>query len=135
MTTISWTNEYAVDIRKIDNQHKSIIDHINVLYDAMMNNKGHDELGEILEKLTVYAGNHYRTEEIYMISYGFTDIDLHRIEHRTFIRQLELFKNRYKDGNAVLTSEFILYLKQWILKHIQGSDKSLSIFLKNFGIQ
>jgi len=135
MTTISWTNEFAIDIRKIDNQHKELINHINVLYDAMMNNKEHGELTEILEKLTVYAANHYRTEEVYMISYGYSDIDIHRVEHRTFIRQLELFKNRYRDGNAVLTIEFILYLKQWLLKHIEGSDKTLGKFLKNFGIQ
>jgi hemerythrin len=135
MTTISWINDYAINIEKIDNQHKELMDKINLLYDAFINSKEYEEIVEILEKLSVYAGKHYRTEEIYMISYGYANIDIHRIEHRNFIRQVELFKNRFKNGVATLTVEFIMFLKQWLVKHMEGSDKTLGRFLKDFGIE
>lgn len=130
MAIIHWSEEYAIHIEKIDNQHKGMIDYINSLYDAMLNKEKNNILENVLEKLTIYTVNHFKTEENLMIEYSYTDYETHKGEHQNFILQIKSFKEKYKKGESRITVELTIFLKNWLTNHIKASDKILGSYIE-----
>jgi hemerythrin len=59
----------------------------------------------------------------------YRDIDIHKISHQTFIRQLETFQQRFDNGEDVAL-ELANMLQNWLLKHIVDDDKSYCATVK-----
>ena len=61
-TFFKWDDSLSVQIPEIDNQHQKLIEIINSLYDAFMNQALSERVNEIIKDLTDYAGYHFTTE-------------------------------------------------------------------------
>ena len=68
MPLITWTDNLSVNHTEIDNQHKKLVDLINILFDAMKAGKGTDVLNKIFAELTSYTIYHFTYEEKLMES-------------------------------------------------------------------
>ena len=65
----------------------------------------------------------------YFKQYNYTETEAHIREHKSFIAELEEIKDRVKRHKMVLPVELGNFLGEWLLKHINGSDKKyLSLF-------
>ena len=51
MVLFTWNAQYSVGVRELDAQHKTLVDLLNVLYDAMNSGKSNEVLGKIINKL------------------------------------------------------------------------------------
>jgi len=69
---IDWSEEYSVNIKKFDQQHKKLFDLINFLNDSLIRNEDDDILEQILSDLIDYTFVHFKEEEKY-----FTSSNLH----------------------------------------------------------
>lgn len=132
-TVIPWKSEYETGISEVDNQHKQLVDILNKLYEAMSVGKGKDVLESIFNELTSYTITHFSSEEKYMVVYAFPDTQNHKAQHKKLIEEVTRFKNDYANGNSKISINLANYLKNWILNHIQGSDKQMGKYLKDKG--
>lgn len=129
---VLWEDEYSVKLDEIDNQHKKLISILNELYTAYMEKKHQSIIKDILAKMTNYTINHFATEEKYFKKFNYFDAEKHIEEHKVFVDQVSEFQEKYKQNSKALTFEIILFLQDWITKHIIGSDKKyIDCFLKN----
>ncbi|MFH0734676.1 MAG: bacteriohemerythrin [bacterium] len=135
MALISWTNEYAVNISIIDNQHKTLIALINILHDKMKQGKGKLILDVVLTELTEYTIYHFSTEEELFRKYNYQETKAHLIEHNKLLEEVTKIKNNFDSGNTVITLELMNFLKNWLENHILKSDKKYSSFLKSKGVE
>jgi hemerythrin len=134
MAIIPWKEEYALNIAKIDEQHQKLVGYINQLYDAMLIGNGEEAVGEILEGLTIYTVNHFRTEERLMFTHGYSDYQLHKTQHDELEMQVLDFRNKTVDGNPRIVIELAEFLKKWLINHIAASDKIMGRYLKGKGV-
>ena len=77
----------------------------------------------ILDEMIDYAANHFLTEETYMINIDFPGYIFHRNEHISFKEKVCDFQNRVVSGDYQVANEILEFLKQWLVNHIQKTDR------------
>ena len=134
MALLTWTGDFSVKINDIDNQHMKLVNLINDLHSAMKEGKGKEVLGKIIRELVSYTKYHFTFEEKLLTQHKFPGYSLHRTEHEEFTNKVSGFENDYKQGKAVLSQEVLLFLKDWLVNHIKGTDKNYSAYLNSAGV-
>jgi hemerythrin len=120
---IGWTPECSLNLKEIDDQHQELVRLINELHQGMMERKSQQILGDIINGLIAYTKTHFLTEEKYFIEFGYNEAVIHKKEHRDFVSKVSDFKKDFDRGKMMLSMEIMNFLKDWLVKHIQGSDK------------
>ncbi len=136
MTTFKWSKSYSVDIPEIDEQHKQIIDFLNQLDRAKKDRTEKETIENIANSLIEYARNHLECEERYMKEYAYPDSEEHLKEHKEFRRKIkainrEVQSNGHNPGGILKAS---IMLQQWLMWHIQETDRPLGEYLKQQGV-
>jgi hemerythrin len=135
MATINWTEALSVGIDSIDYQHKKLIDIINSFYDQVDQGSQKEKMLELIKSLKNYTVFHFSGEERLMKQINYPDFKNHKIEHDKFIATILDFEERYKNGKFILTVEVTNFIKDWISKHIMGTDKKYTDFFIKNGIK
>jgi hemerythrin len=129
---IKWNDKYSVNISLIDEQHKKLFELINKANIAEALNNNTKDVLAILDQMTEYALKHFETEEHYMKEFNFPGYQPHRSEHIDFTNTAIDYKNRVVGGDYQIINEILEYLKQWLVNHIQVTDKKyIECFKKN----
>lgn len=124
---ISWTENLAVGINTIDEQHKTLFEKANQMFEAGKNGKSKEVIAEILDFLTEYTQKHFSDEEKYMRSINYPEYDLQKNAHAGFIAELEKIKKDYQEsgGSIVLIINANQMIVDWLTKHISYEDKKI----------
>ncbi len=134
MPLFQWTPELSVNVKEIDNQHKQLVNLINLLHDSMKSGKGKDVMGKVLNDLTDYTVYHFGTEERLFQKYGYIEYPQHKKEHDDLTKQVLDVKSKFEAGQTTVTIEVMNFLKDWLNNHIKHSDKKYSAFLNSKGV-
>ncbi len=129
---IKWSDKYSVGISIIDEEHKEFIDIINKAIFAKKHNDNPEEIKEVLSEMAKYSQKYFSTEEAYMIKFNLPEYQSHRNEHLDFKDKTIASYNKLVRGDYQIANELLEYLKQWLVNHIQGTDrKYIDCFKKN----
>ena len=129
---IEWSNEYSVGVSVMDEEHKGFIGIINKVIDAKQRNYSQEEVEEILSKLVKFAKEHFKNEEAYMSKFEYPDYLLHYNEHLNFSLHMIIYNNQVINGEYKIMDEVYKYLQEWLVHHIQKTDKKYTkCFNKN----
>ena len=134
MSFMEWKEAYSVNVHEIDGEHKKLIGMINDLHAAMKVGKGKTIISGILRGMIDYATTHFGTEEKYMRVFDFPGYIEHKAEHDAFTDRVLDFQKKYNRGGVVLSFEVMDFLNNWLVMHIQGTDKKYSPFLNMKGL-
>lgn len=126
MSLINWDDSFSVKVAEIDSQHQNLVKLINELNDAMKEGKGKDILGGIINQLITYTATHFKTEENYFARFKYEDSSHHIEEHQNFVTKVTEFKEGFENGKMALSLQVMTFLKEWLTKHIKGSDQKYS---------
>jgi hemerythrin len=131
---IEWNEYYSVNVKLFDEQHRGLIDIINRLEDTLSVDKGSEIPGEVLQSLVDYTHDHFSAEERFMSVFRFPGCEEHKKEHRQmFVMVHEIDKNKMI-GNAHSGRKVVSYLKDWLIWHIEGTDRIYGPFFNSKGI-
>lgn len=132
---VVWSDEYSVGIESIDEQHKRLIDLINQLQTAVHYYTGDEYIDKALDDLVDYTKTHFSYEEGLMEQNGYADFDAHKLEHQAMIDKVsEAIESYHSDPDRAIEG-IIQFLKEWLIAHINGTDKNYSTFLIEKGIK
>jgi hemerythrin len=126
-----WKPQYSVHIVSIDGQHQNLFRTAGELYAAMSAGQGKAALSKILDRLVQYTSVHFAHEERLMRLSDYPDLAAHRAEHEALTRQVLEFQADFQAGRAAMTVQVLHFLKDWLEKHIAGSDQKYVPYLKN----
>jgi hemerythrin len=129
-----WSDTYSVKIGIIDMQHKNLVNILNELHQAMVSGQGKQYLGKVLSDLIKYTQVHFKTEESFMQSHQYPEYTYHQSEHDHLTRTVLDFQGKFQRNEVGLTIELMEFLKDWLVKHILGSDKKYGPFLNAHGV-
>jgi hemerythrin-like metal-binding protein len=131
---VDWSENYSVGISEIDEQHKKLVDIINDLFDAFLKQESQKIIGKIIEDLVEYTIYHFKSEEQFFEKHHYSGTEAHIAEHDAFTEQIRKFSEEFNAGKVTVSDEVMTYLKEWLIKHIIGSDKRYSYDFKRRGI-
>ncbi len=134
MALLTWDSSYSVGVKAIDEQHKKLFNLINDLFDAMKAGNGKGVIAEIIQELTNYTVYHFGYEEKLFEKFGYPDTAAHNKEHQNFVETVSKFKKEFAEGSVLLSMEVMTFLKNWLQKHIKGTDQHYTVFLNKHGI-
>jgi len=126
-----WSSEYSVGHAEMDEQHKSMLDMINELINAIESDATPETAREMLTKVTDYACSHLVCEEEHLRRWNFPHFDRHKAKHDEFRKkngELHLLINQM--GPEVL-GEILVYLGDWWKDHILESDMNYKEFIQD----
>ncbi len=134
---INWTPDLSVGIDVIDNQHKRIVEYINMLHEARIRGD-RETIERVIEELVDYTLSHFSFEESMMEQARYRFLQPHRRVHELFVRRVSEFQQRFKLGEdvAVVATDMQNALVTWLLNHIKREDMDYAAVVRtNLGEQ
>ena len=120
MPLMEWNEKLSVGITQFDNEHKVLVGMVNDLFDGLIN----------------YTKTHFANEERFMTLHKYPNFEAHKAEHDALAKQVLDVQAKYKSGaSAALSMEVMNFLKNWLVKHIMGTDKTYGPFLNSKGVK
>ncbi len=126
---VEWKDEYSVGIASIDQQHKKLIDLINMLQTTVDYATGEEFERECLAAVVDYTKTHFVYEEELMEKYGYPEFEAHKAQHQEMIDKVDQLLAEYERLPESAMKNTLSFLKQWLIRHINGTDKDYSEFL------
>ncbi len=134
MAVLQWSEDFSVNIKEIDDQHKVLISMINELHEALLAKKGREVQKPIIDKMVAYAKDHFALEENYMRKFNYADYEAHHRSHAVFTQKADELQERLEKVGFVFTVEIINFLRDWLRDHILGVDKKYSRLFNENGL-
>ena len=135
MEFISWNDKLSVGVKIFDEEHKQLISFLNKLNQSILSGSTAKTMGEILANLVRYTRIHFKHEQDYMTAHGYPDYDMHKKEHDSLTTQVAEYNERLKSGKTTYSLELLNFLRDWLTKHIQGSDMNYKNFFISKGVR
>jgi hemerythrin len=135
MALMTWDESFSVGVADLDEQHKKLVGMLNSLNDAMMTGKSKDVLQGLLTELIGYTASHFGSEEKLFAKYEYLETSMHMYEHKKFVQKVLEFEKGFKEGKLMLSIEVRDFLRDWLVKHIMGTDKKYGPFLNSKGVK
>jgi len=104
-----------------ETQHRRLFE----LLDALA---GDADLPAVITELHRYAEEHFAIEEAYMEAVGFPERAAHRQAHDKFRKQLAELSAAGAGGEDT-RAMMAMFLREWLTRHIYGTDKVLESFI------
>ena len=149
---IKWENRFNTGYKRVDDQHKELVNILNKLYILVMNKDISkedvaEELNNIIKDTVDYVAYHFSTEEAIMKAVDYSRFKPHVSKHRNFtnkvLEEVNNYKNgkeidikafnftnkvleevnNYKNGKEIDIKAFTLFLRDWLFDHILIEDK------------
>jgi hemerythrin len=134
MPLLEWNESLRVNVADVDSQHQQLVQMINALHDAMAGGRSKEVMGELIDGLMQYTVIHFGTEEAYFDQFGYPQAEAHKEQHQHFVAQVGDFKQGFDENRLFLSIDVMNFLSEWLVEHIQGSDKAYAPFLKQNGV-
>jgi len=131
---ITWKDEYSVGLDSIDQQHKKLINLINQLTTAVDYSTGEEFEREALSEVVEYTKTHFAYEEGLMEDNGYPDFVAHKAQHKVMLAEVEAVLAEYEEDHDAAMQHALNFLKEWLIIHINGTDKEYSSFLIGKGV-
>jgi len=125
-----WKPEYSVQIPKIDAQHQQLFVLAAELHNAMSQGKGKAVLKQSLARLIEYTKVHFACEEQLMNQYHYPEVVAHKAQHDQLTAQVVDLHKRFLSGETTLTITLMVFLKNWLERHIAASDQQYSVHIR-----
>jgi hemerythrin len=127
-----WSKYLEVGIPEIDQQHKQLVDQMNALYNAIMQNQAQSEITKILGFLNRYIAQHFGYEESCMHRHKCPVADINKQAHGVFISTLKSIEAEVqtKGVSPNLAIRVNKELLDWFGNHISKIDTQLKMSMK-----
>ncbi|MDO8964396.1 MAG: bacteriohemerythrin, partial [Coriobacteriia bacterium] len=87
-------------------------------------------LGGIVDGLIEYTHVHFAAEERFFVAYDYPEAAAHKAQHDEFVTKVTDFRGGLDQGRLMLTLEVMDFLSEWLVGHIQGSDREYVPYLR-----
>lgn len=129
----AWNPTYSVHVRQCDEHHKYLFLLLQVLEGMSDKAECASTVKTVLDELHDYCDYHFKAEERLMEQAQYSGLSVHRDAHRAFTARIaQCRQNQTLSPQA--SAAILEFMKEWIVNHIQGMDRSYSATLNKAGI-
>lgn len=132
---VEWKDDYSVGIDSIDQQHKKLLNLINQLQTAVDYSTGEIFEREALDELVDYTKTHFTYEEGLLRDNDYPEFEAHKRQHEKMFEKVREVLTSYEKDQDTAMSNAAEFLKDWLINHINGTDKEYSDYLIAKGVK
>ncbi len=130
-----WQDTYNIGVAEVDRQHQILVRLINDLHLGIAEKHSDLAIKMALDALIQYTVSHFAFEEEMFDQTQYPDTKAHKAKHKKLLGQINDFVRRVeRGGDATVFDEMLAFLKDWLVKHIHGTDKAYAPHLNKHGI-
>lgn len=118
-----WSDDLSVGVPRMDDQHRVLLRLINRVADLGASGASGAAIRNILNQLVEYTRFHFADEEKLMGSWGYPELEAHHKTHEAFVAEVVGLLERTGSGELIDATSLLRVLKEWLVRHIQGTDK------------
>lgn len=124
---LAWNDALLTGVDVIDEQHRILVAVLTQARAELTGDGSRGAFDRITRELLAYAIFHFDTEERLMAQQGYDPeaAAAHLREHREFSRRVVALRDEAADGGPVAVEALLVFLEDWLIHHIMGSDKKL----------
>lgn len=127
-----WLPEYRIGIARFDAEHQHLAAVINAVHRALVLQRDRTRMAELLEQLLQETRVHFTAEESALEAAHFPELASHHEEHTALLMGLREHIRQHASGTLSSLS-LLTYLRDWLVRHIQSSDRAYAAHLKRRG--
>jgi hemerythrin len=125
---VTWSNDLSLGLDEVDDQHLYLVERINKLWHALLENRDREVVQEIIEELYSYTQTHFIAEEVLMRSFDYPKLPEHQRSHRMFTDHIRKAADDYSDGKPI-SMDLLHFLNDWLQKHIKVTDRDYANYI------
>jgi hemerythrin len=133
MDNVTWSDEYSVGNRLLDQQHRQLMETLNRLIDQPQATVDSELVGDALSELTRFAVEHFREEQRAMEVCGYPDIEEHKRQHEEFRQKIVQCCMATTLHIEAVPRDLLLYLRDWMQHHVLNEDMKYKSYLAEQG--
>jgi hemerythrin len=135
MSKIEWDESLSVGVSLIDEQHKMLIQKLSDLSSAFRLGLEQNKVIKTLEFMIDYTDFHFSAEEKVMEEKNYPGLGEQKQLHEEFKVTLNNILEDYKEEGTTpeIATSINVFLLNWLIKHIMGTDSKLGKFLTEKG--
>ena len=130
MAYFEWAQDMVIDNGPIDDDHRKLVEQVNLLHSATSQGRGQDVVAQLLGSIVADTQEHLRREEHLMEVAKFPDLERHKQGHARFVQELRQLQQKYQAGSITVAAQLSTLLRDWLSLHIRRGDKELQRFLQ-----
>ena len=130
MAYFEWAQDMVIDNGPIDDDHRKLVEQVNLLHSATSQGRGQDVVAQLLGSIVADTQEHLRREEHLMEVAKFPDLERHKQGHARFVQELRQLQQKYQAGSITVAAQLSTLLRDWLSLHIRRNDKELRQFLQ-----
>ena len=135
MEQITWTEDFSVGVKRLDEQHKQLIKMLNRLISEPYSSTKSEMVSDLLSDMTNYAQTHFKAEEELMRQHNYPHLEEHVDQHRAFKKKTVDFCSATMINVGNVPEALLHYLSNWLVEHILSSDRAYKPFFREQGIE
>ena len=122
-----WKESYRLGVERIDRQHMELFRMTEELLQALKDNASPEACRKALGFLKDYVIYHFRDEEEYQASIGYSGIKEHKEEHRQFTQTVLDYEKRLEENGYALSTmkDLAGTLTAWLIYHVADTDQKI----------
>lgn len=133
MPFFEWDNSLSVGVAEIDDQHRQLIDMINMLHESTDPADRH-RIVAVFQGLIEYASRHFSTEEGLMRQADYDGLQPHIAVHQAFVRTVSNYYEAFNEGSDEAAGELAAFMRDWLRDHVKKVDMQYREAFKEKGI-
>lgn len=135
MALMIWNSRYSVGIEALDNQHKALLSLLNEFHAASMKGKAQEVAGALMLQIVSLAQEHFSAEQRLMESTKYPRTADHCARHQELSAQLAAFVARHENGDTMVYTQLLYFMRDWLSKHMQTEDRDYAPWLASHGVR
>ncbi|GAB6089701.1 bacteriohemerythrin [Spirochaeta dissipatitropha] len=126
-----WSNDLSTNVDLFDEQHQELIRILNDMHLAVVEGKGRQCVGDVLDRLLKYTDYHFKCELHNFREHGYPDCELHSQIHSKLVEKAMELKAEFEAGSNTVVLETLRVLRSWLINHIRDCDGKYKDFFIN----
>ena len=110
-------DKYGLKVDAMDSEHRTLIGHMNKLYDLHKDNAPASLVRPALDAFVKYTVKHFADEEAHMRKIGFPGAETHASIHKELLGKVTAHVKDF-EATGKLTDALFSFLKMWLAGHI-----------------
>jgi len=129
MAVIRWRDTYDTGVEAVDLEHRKLVELIEAMHTSIRDDEPKETVEQVINEIVEYTQDHFKNEESLMQNEQYPKLDEHKIEHRTLIEEVAVFKERLLNDFPDGRQDFYRFLREWLINHILDSDKKFGVYV------
>jgi hemerythrin-like metal-binding protein len=130
---LRWSEALLVGVPSIDTGHRVLAALIDAIERAVGRGEDPRDVQDLLLRLVEETKAHFDVESDLMRATTFPGSEGHEREHDALLDHVSRLLNDHADGRSRMTIDLARSLRDWLMRHVQESDRALAEHIRASG--